>query len=150
MKQLQEITKLGFYLNRAFAGIVEDLDHGLHEAGLPINHARFLILKTLEKNPGEPMSQRSIAIKLGKDPAAISRTLKLLEADGLIKRSAVNGCKNGVILTEKYSFICPQVEAVIKKVTSEYCSGLSEEEISGGVIFLQKVLEKRLGDNSRK
>lgn len=143
MEQKEDITKLGYYLNRAFAGIVEALDHAFRENGVPLNHAQFCILKVLERNKASVMSQRAIAMSLGKDPAAISRTLKILESNGMIERHAVSGCKNGVLLSEKYHTLRSRIEETIHRVTHEYCTGLTEEEITHGLVFLKKIIERQ-------
>lgn len=136
-----EISRLGYYLNRAFSGIVDAFDKALTNASLPLNHAQFLILKTLSRNPKGMMSQREIASQLRKDPAAISRTLKHIEENGLIERKQVNGCKYGVILTDKYFSLQPRIEKVIEEVTTSYCKGLAKEEIQQGLNFLVKIID---------
>lgn len=137
-----DVSRLGYYLNRAFSGIVDVFDKALQNAGLPLNHAQFLILKTLSRSSSGIMSQREIASQLRKDPAAISRTLKHIEDNGLIERKPINGCKNGVTLTDKYFSLQPKIENVIEEVTTSYCKGLSEKEINQGLTFLIKLIDK--------
>lgn len=138
----EEVYRLGYYLNRAFTGIVDAFDKALKRAGLPLNHAQFLILKTLYQDSNGSMSQREISTQLKKDPAAISRALNHIESNGLVERKHVNGCKYSVTLTEKYLLLRPQIEKVIEEVTTAYCKGLSNKEIEDGLYFLQKIINR--------
>lgn len=142
MNNNENITSLGYYLNRAFTLIVDNLDRALADASLPLNHSRFSILQVLARSNKEIMSQREISLALGKDPAAISRSLQTLEIDGLIERHPVSGCKNGVSLTEKSRRLRPKIEKVIRQVTTELCDHMSTEEIEAGISFLHKILNR--------
>ncbi|MBD5356926.1 MAG: MarR family transcriptional regulator [Bacteroides sp.] len=142
MEDPNDITKLGYYLNRAFTRLVDDLDCALRKAGIPLNHSQFSILQVLSRNNSDTMSQREIAKRLGKDPAAISRSVIYLEREGFVARYPVNGCKNGVSLTEKAKELQPQIKAVIKEVTSKACIGMSKQQINSGMSFLTNLLKQ--------
>lgn len=146
MEDINEIIRLGYYLNRAFTKLVEELDKALRDAGLPLNHSQFSILQVLSRNNTDVLSQREIANRLGKDPAAISRALSYLETNGFVERVPVSGCKNGVSLSAKARNIQPEIECIIRKVTTGACKEMSTDEITGGLSFLKKILQKRRND----
>ena len=141
MTENDESTRLGYYLNRTFTALVEELNRDLHRAGIPLNHSQFVILKALLKSESEVMSQREIAARVGKDPAAISRTLASLERSGFVERHPVSGCKNGVALTPKAIALHSEIEKVIQTTVLTACSGISPEEYSTGISFLNKIYE---------
>ena len=90
---------LGVWLDLAFNSLVAELNRSLHSVGLPLNHAQFAILQNLFLINGQ--SQSDIARRVGKDRAAVSRSLNTLEENGFITRKAVSGSKNGIFITEK-------------------------------------------------
>lgn len=142
MERNQDITQLGYYLNRAFTGLVDDLDNALRKAGIPLNHSRFSVLQLLSRNDSEMMSQREMSKKLGKDPAAISRTVNHLEKQGFVTRVHVNGCKNGVSLTDKARDLQPAIERIIREVTTDACREMTDCEVNAGLSFLVNLLRK--------
>lgn len=139
MKNAEDITQLGYHLNHAFTALVGELNHSLWQAGIPLNHSQFSILQALSRSKKGEMSQREIGDELGKDRAAISRALTYLENKGFISRRPVNGCKNGIFLTQKSKELKPLIEAAIKTATSKACSGMSEAEYEAGIVFLKKI-----------
>lgn len=141
MPEYNEAYNLGFYLNRAFSGLIERMNRELKKEGLPLNHSQFSILQAISRNKERVVSQRKIAIILGKDPAAISRSLNHLEKEGLIKKTSVSGCKNGILLTERFHEMKSPIEEVIKRVTSSACIAMSDEQITIGLQFLKKLIE---------
>lgn len=136
-----DITRLGFYLNRTFTRLADELDGALHDAGIMLTHSQFSILQTLSHSETGVMSQREMSKLLSKDPAAISRAVIYLEKQGFVSRYHVNGCKNGVILTEKAKQLQPRIEEVIRDVTMSACKGMTEHEINSGLKFLIKLLD---------
>lgn len=141
-KQNIDITQLGYYLNRTFNKLVEELDKGLYSAGIPLNHSQFSILRTLSRSKTGVMSQREMSVKLGKDPAAISRAMIYLEKQGFVSRFPINGSKNGVSLTEKANELQPHIEDIIRRVTTDACKDMSDNEIHAGLLFLWKILNR--------
>lgn len=140
MEERQDITQLGYLLSRAFTRLVEELDGALHKDGIGLNHSQFSILQVLSRNQSGFLSQREIAKRLGKDPAAISRAVIFLEKNGFVTRFPVNGSKNGVSLTDKAKQLQPRIVQIIGKVTADACDGLSESEINAGLLFLRKII----------
>lgn len=141
MKQTDDIINLGYHLNHAFTALVGELNRSLRQNGIPLNHSQFSIIQALSRSGKQEMSQREIALELGKDPAAISRALTYLEKHGFIVRHAVSGCKNGIALTAKSNDMKPVIEEAINKAVSRTCSGMTEDEYIDGITFLKRIYE---------
>lgn len=132
-----EYDLLGVYLDLAFNSLVGELNRSLRNVGLPLNHAQFAILQNLFLKDGQ--SQSDIARRVGKDRAAISRSLNTLEENGFIVRKAVSGSKNGIFLTEKAIENRNRIAEAINLAIRKGRKGISEEEYETGMRFLGKV-----------
>lgn len=128
---------LGVALDFAFNSLVGKLNHSLKEVGLPLNHAQFVILQRLFRQEG--ISQRGMARELGKDVAAITRSLNHLEENGFITRRAMSGSRNGIFLTEKALLERKKINDAIAIATKQACAGISEEEYDKGMQFLSAI-----------
>lgn len=132
-----EYDMLGVWLDLAFNSLVSELNHSLHNVGLPLNHAQFTILQNLFLKDGQ--SQNDIARRVHKDRAAISRSLNSLEENGFIIRKAISGSKNGIFLTDKakenQNIIANAINIAIRKGRE----GVSKEEYEKGIIFLKTI-----------
>ena len=106
---------------------------------LPLNHAQFAILQNLFIKDGQ--SQSDIARRVGKDRAAVSRSLNTLEKNGFIIRKAVSGSKNGIFLTEKASDNHQKIIEAINMAVSKARKGMTEEEYETGINFLKNIYE---------
>ncbi|MDE7380640.1 MAG: MarR family transcriptional regulator [Muribaculaceae bacterium] len=134
-----EYDLLGVWLDFAFNSLVAELNRSLHSVGLQLNHAQFAILQNLFIKDGQ--SQNEIARRVGKDRAAISRSLNTLEENGFIIRKAVSGSKNGVFLTEKAIENRLKIADVINMAVSKGRVGMTEAEYESGISFLKKIYE---------
>lgn len=132
-----EYDLLGVYLDFAFNSLVGELNRSLRSVGLPLNHAQFAILQNLFLKDGQ--SQSDIARRVGKDRAAISRSLNALEENGFIVRKAVSGSKNGIFLTEKAIENRNRIAEAINMAIRKGREGMSEEEYKTGMNFLRKI-----------
>ncbi len=128
---------LGVYLDFAFNSLVAELNHSLHNVGLPLNHAQFVIIQKLFIKDGQ--SQSDIARSVGKDRAGISRSLNTLEENGFIRREAVTGSKNGIYLTDKAIENRDKIAEAINLATGKARKGMSDEEYANGINFLKKL-----------
>lgn len=137
MKEGEVYDPLGMYLDFAFNSLVNELNRSLHRLNLPINHAQFAILQNLYIKDGQ--SQSDIARRVGKDRAAISRSLDTLEVNGFIIRNAVTGSRNGIFLTEKAIENRKKIVEAINMAVSKARKGMSEEEYGNGMSFLRKI-----------
>ena len=136
-----DISELGYYLNRAFTRLVDDLDRALRDAGIELSHSQFSILRLLSRSGSGEMSQPEMSKRLGKDPAAISRAVRYLQSQGFIERRQVSGCKNSVSLTPKAKSLQPRIEQIIRAVTTDACREMSSDQISAGLVFLMGLLK---------
>ena len=134
-----EYDLLGVWLDFAFNSLVAELNRSLHSVGLPLNHAQFAILQNLFLKDGQ--SQSDIARRVGKDRAAISRSLNTLEENGFIIRKAVSGTKNGIFLTEKAIENRKKIVDAINIAIGKAREDMSEEEYETGINFLKKIYE---------
>ncbi len=136
MKQ-PEYDLLGVYLDFAFNSLVAELNRSLHQLGLPLNHAQFVIIQKLFIKDGQ--SQSDIARSVGKDRAGISRSLNSLEENGFIRRQPVSGSKNGIFLTEKAIENRAKISEAINNATRKAREGISEQDYNNGIKFLRKI-----------
>lgn len=120
-----EITALGFFVNRAYTLMVKLLNQELRKGNVDIQHAEFSLLKILNEIKGG--SQTQIAVLLGKERAAISRTLISLEQKGYIDRHPLDGKSNYVSLTEKGYKIMPELNSIAERVTELGFQGFSQK-----------------------
>lgn len=121
-----DIHTLGYYLDRALCVMIKCLNKELKEYHLGFHHSDFTILKVLSQVEG--ISQTDLAKILGKEKSGIGRSISTLEKGGYIHRSAINGCKNEVFLSEKGKKIIPLINEIADKVTDKALSGFSEKK----------------------
>lgn len=131
---------LGVWLDFAFNSLVAELNRSLHNVGLPLNHAQFVILQNLFIKDG--LSQSDIARRVGKDRAAISRSLNTLEENGFIIRKAVSGSKNSIYLIERAMENRQRITEAINMAIGKSRGDMSKEEYDYGIEFLKKNLYK--------
>lgn len=134
-----EYDLLGVRLDFAFNSLVAELHRSLHSVGLPLNHAQFAILQNLFLKDGQ--SQSDIARLVGKDRAAVSRSLNALEENGFIIRKAVSGSKNGIFLTEKAVENRNKIIDAINIATAKGRGDMDDKEYENGLAFLKKIYE---------
>ncbi|MDE7351239.1 MAG: MarR family transcriptional regulator [Muribaculaceae bacterium] len=134
-----EYDLLGVWLDFAFNSLVAELNRSLRSVGLPLNHAQFAILQNLFIKDG--LSQSDIARRVGKDRAAVSRSLNTLEENGFIVRKAVSGSKNGIFLTEKAIENRSKISEAINMAISKGRNGMTEKEYETGINFLKNIYE---------
>lgn len=132
-----EYDLLGVRLDLAFNALVAELNRSLHSVGLPLMHAQFVILQNLFLKDGQ--SQSEIARNVGKDKAAVSRSLRTLEDNGFIQRRAVSGSKNGVFLTDKAIENRGRIVNAINMAIRKSRRGIDENEYEFGMRFLDKI-----------
>lgn len=137
------ITGMGFYLNRAFSKLVNTLNDMLSASCIPINHSQFEVLQLLWNSGKGNVSQQEIANIIGRDKAAVSRALSHLETQGYIERKPISGSKNGVSLTPKGVGIQPQLANILSEAIQDFCKTLT----TGESLQLTSLLKKTI-DNS--
>lgn len=132
-----EKESLGYHLHRTFTALTEALNRELRALGLNLTHPQFSIIRAVGRRPG--LSQNDLARETGKDSAAISRSLALLENQGVIRRARINGCTKGVFLTARGEELRPLMEEAVHNAIERACNGLQPSEVQGGIRLLQKI-----------
>ena len=121
-----DIKTLGYYIDRALCVMIKRLNKELRDENLKFQHSDFTVMKVLSEV--ESINQSHLAKILGKEKSGIGKTLKSLEKDGYIQRSALNGCTNDVRLTEKGKAILPSLNKIADKVTERAFIGFSTKK----------------------
>ena len=120
------IHTLGYYLDRALCVMIKRLNKELREENLKFQHSDFTVMKVLSEV--ESINQSHLAKILGKEKSGIGKTLKSLEKEGYIQRSALNGCTNNVKLTQKGKEVLPLLNQIAERVTERAFSGFSAKK----------------------
>ncbi|MCH5241897.1 MAG: MarR family transcriptional regulator [Muribaculaceae bacterium] len=121
-----DIKTLGYYIDRALCVMIKRLNKELREENLKFQHSDFSVMKVLSEV--DNINQSHLAKILGKEKSGIGKTLKSLEKEGYIQRSAINGCTNNVRLTEKGKEILPLLNKIANKVTDIAFTGFSPKK----------------------
>ena len=121
-----DIKTLGYYIDRALCVMIKRLNKELRDENLKFQHSDFTVMKVLSEV--ESINQSHLAKILGKEKSGIGKTLKSLEKEGYIQRSALNGCTNNVKLTEKGKEVLPLLNQIAERVTENAFSGFSAKK----------------------
>ena len=121
-----DIKTLGYYIDRALCVMIKRLNKELREENLKFQHSDFSVMKVLGEV--ECINQSDLAKLLGKEKSGIGKTLKSLEEQGYIQRTALNGCTNNVRLTEKGKEILPLLNDIANRVTDIAFAGFSPKK----------------------
>ena len=121
-----DIKTLGYYIDRALCVMIKRLNKELRDENLKFQHSDFTIMKVLSEV--DSINQSHLAKILGKEKSGIGKTLKTLEKEGYVQRSAINGCTNNVSLTEKGKEILPLMNKIADRVTERAFSGFSQKK----------------------
>ena len=121
-----DIKTLGYYIDRALCVMIKRLNKELRNENLKFQHSDFTVMKILSEV--ESINQSHLAKILGKEKSGIGKTLKSLEKEGYIQRSALNGCTNNVRLTEKGKNIIPLLNKIAARVTDIAFTGFSPKK----------------------
>ena len=133
------IYKIGFYLDRILFSLIKILNRELKEENCDIRQPEFSIMQTLSVRGS--MSQSSLAKILGKERSGISRSVKLLESKGYIKRDPLNGSTNQVDLTEAGKLAIPGFIEMYNRVVDGAFKGLSEKSRQSIMKNLDKIYQ---------
>lgn len=117
----------GYQLHRAFAALASVLSRELKAAGAPVSPSQFAILQAVAREPG--LSQSGLARRLGRDAAAVSRALRCLERQGLVRRAPINGCSKGVFPTPLAKALRPALRRAAELANERALQVLGPEEL---------------------
>ncbi len=116
---------------------------------LGFHHTQHRTLMHLARHEHLP-SQRELADELGVSPAAVATTLKRLEKDGYISRTATeedNRC-NEIRITEAGRAVIEESRAIFNSVDEQMFDGLTPEELSLFSALLSRMRENLKADST--
>lgn len=118
------------------------LHHALVEtkvSALGLHRSQRSMLLTINFNGN--ISQKELAKRMEISPAAVTVTLKKLEAQGFIERaqSEDDSRVNNITVTEKGRDIICQTGAIFDEVDEKTFAGFSEEELEEFLSYLRRV-----------
>ena len=137
-----DIKTLGYYIDRALCVMIKRLNKELRDENLKFQHSDFTIMKVLSEV--DCINQSHLAKILGKEKSGIGKTLKSLEKEGYVQRSAINGCTNNVSLTEKGKEILPLMNKIADRVTERAFKGFSPKKRTEVMNYLTLIYQNSL------
>ena len=137
-----EIKTLGYYIDRALCVMIKSLNKELRDENLKFQHSDFTVMKVLSEV--DNISQSHLAKILGKEKSGIGKTLKSLEKEGYIQRSAINGCTNNVTMTEKGKEVIPLLNKIADRVTERAFLGFSPKKRNEVLMYLTLIYRNSL------
>ena len=121
-----DIKTLGYYIDRALCVMIKRLNKELKDENLKFQHSDFTVMKVLSEV--DSISQSHLAKILGKEKSGIGKTLKSLEKEGYLLRSAFNGCTYNVSLTDKGKEILLLMNKIADRVTERAFIGFANKK----------------------
>lgn len=103
----------------------------------------LMVIRDLSRGGGHPPSQRELADRLHVSPATVAASLKSLERNGYVERSAdpEDARRNRLAITRKAEEALEAGWAVFRAVDEAMLSGFSPEEIEALNAFHSRMLE---------
>lgn len=103
----------------------------------------LMVIRDLTRSGARPPSQRELADRLHVSPATVAASLKSLERNGYVERSAdpEDARRNRLSITRKAEEALEAGRAVFRAVDEVMLSGFSEAEIEALDAFHQRMLE---------
>ena len=141
-KPLEEVYF--FWMDRAMKAQRKAKNRFFKKLGLDITSDQWIILKRLSEN--ESQTQKELADAVSKDPASITRSLDILEKDGLIERISADRRSFKVMLTKKGSDLVKRVIPEAVKYRNKGIEGLSDEEMKVFKKVLNTIYSNFSGD----
>ena len=132
--KFKQCTHLFMKCNRLHHALVET-----KVSALGLHRSQHSMLLTINFNGN--ISQKELAKRMEISPAAVTVTLKKLEAQGFIERaqSEDDSRVNNITVTEKGRDIICQTGAIFDEVDEKTFAGFSEEELEEFLSYLRRV-----------
>ena len=124
-KQLKDIYF--FWMDRAIKAQRKATGRLFKQMGIKLTPDQWIILKSLDEQAHQ--TQRQLAEAVSKDPASITRTLDLIEKEGLIERKQVDRRTFTVLLTNKGKALVDKVIPEAIKYRQMGIAGISDVEM---------------------
>jgi len=135
MGNLMDFGKLLFLINR---GIRREVEKRLG------NDITFLEFKTLLVLCKKPTTQKELNEILGLTKGTVSKTIRSLEAKGLLRRRRV-GRGYSIEVTEKGRILIGEFEKIKKEIEEILFEGFTDEEKRNLLYLLEKIVENLEG-----
>ena len=109
-------------------------------ASLNIHRSQHMMLLTLARL-GDGISQKALAEELHISTAAVAKSLKKLEHDGMIARSACtdDARQNELMITDVGKSIVDESRCIMKALDTEVVSALSDDELDTFCNLIKKI-----------
>ncbi len=116
-------------------------NEALKREGIDISSEQWAILKRISEQA--TLNQRELAALTFKDPASVTRSLDILEKNGLVLRMPVENDRRAynIVLTEAGEALVRKVIPVAEAVRAHGLRGVSEEELRAFKATLNKIYE---------
>ncbi len=116
-----------FWMDKAMKAQRKATNKLFKELGISLTADQWIILKRLSEE--ENLSQRELSEAVSKDPASITRSLDILEKDGLIFRQSADRRKFLIQLTKEGKALVKKVIPEAIKYRRKGIEGVSEQEL---------------------
>ncbi len=135
------MPNMGCMIGTAYQVMVSQLEEALKSAGLPIAVPEYLILRVLYDFDG--LQQCEIASALGKDKAAVCRTVGTMVKKGLVSTQSVSHKCLRVFLTPKAKDMKPSIIEVASDREKHFMTLGTREEID----IFSKIIKRIINEN---
>lgn len=117
---------------------------------LGLHRSQHGMLLTVNFNPN--ISQKELAKRMEISPAAVTVTLKKLEAQGFIERFQLESDLrvNNIAVTEKGKDIIRQTEVIFNELDEKAFAGFSDDELDAFLGYLSRVSQNLGGSCCRR
>jgi MarR family transcriptional regulator, organic hydroperoxide resistance regulator len=113
----------------------------LKAEGIEITPEQWVLLKRISER--EIINQRELAELSFKDPASVTRTLDLLEKNGLVRREDMAGDRRAynLFLSDAGTDLVKRITPIAQLVRAHGLRGISEDELAQFKRTLNKIYE---------
>ncbi len=139
MEDLKDI--IYYSLEKAIKSYRQFAQRQISQAGLDITIDQWLILKTLQENPG--ISQNELAASVFKDVASITRMAELLVKKGYLKRDfhPTDRRRFELTITAEGLGTINRLKPVVKSYRNAGLKGISVQEVAQLNQTLKKIID---------
>lgn len=137
--KIYNLPNMGCMIGTAYQIMVAQLDEALKSAGLPIAVPEYLILRVLYDYDG--LQQCEIASALGKDKAAVCRTVGAMVKKGLVTTQSVSHKCLRLFLSPKAEEMKPSILEVASERENHFLSLGTREEIEIFSRIIKRIIE---------
>lgn len=140
LSKIYESPNMGCMIGTAYQVLLEELSKALESEGLPLTTSEYLILRVLYDRDG--LQQCEIAAALGKDKAAVCRSVSGMVRKGIVSTQSISHKCRKLFLTPTAREMEPLVMKVAKERESKLASMISPEEMKIFSSVLCRIINK--------